>query len=322
MNLLSRHTALRGILIYLLLPTRLLGEPHRIHPQPVHEQFLSQQAVETLQKDAPLRDLAWENESTLWLLSNSTLWRWHAQKKSLQKIHLGTQAGGLQHILIFGDSYFVATSHALFIVHAAPLQVKKVKIQKTSSSAFLQTADAAYLVTEKAVYQIRTSPDQVQLLYKITFPIENPIFEPEAQALFFTKENQVCRFDFLSNRKETLQVFPAMGSIRNLQLQNKQMVVQFDQVFYHLSLRGEILQTLPVFGDKKILAHQALPTYHSFLFTDHIMEKIPLSPQSASVYYQIPLLTDGEITHLVSHDHGIALLQDGMPRIFQLSTLN
>ena len=245
------------------------------------------------------------------------MWRWHTQKKSLQKIHLGTQTGPLESLLLFGDSYFIATSNALFIVHASPLQVKKVNIQRTTSATFFTYPDTSFLVTQKAVYQIRVNPDQIRLLHKISFPMENPIYDPQTQALFFTKGNQVCRFDFPSNRKQTLQVFPSMGSIRSLQWQNQKLVVQIDQLFYNLTAQGEILQTIPVFGDKRILAQQTQPETHTFLFTDHVLEKIRFTPFERS-YYQLPLVTKGQITRFISQDSWIALLQDGMPRIFRL----
>ncbi len=302
--------------LFLAWTSSLFAETPHIRPQIVHEQVLPAAALETLQKEAPLQDLAWEKETALWLLSKSTLWRWNMQKQSLQKIHLGTKAGTLQSLLIFGDSYFIATSHALFIVHTAPFQVKKVKIQKTSVATFLPYPDVAFLLTQEAVYQIRVNPDQIQLLHKIPFSMENPVYDPDTQSLFYTQGNQVYRFDFASNKKQALQGFPSMGSIHSLQWQNQKIIVQIDQIFYHLTPRGEILQTIPVFGEKKVVAQQTTTTEHMFLFTDHILEKITLAPIRQS-YYQIPLVREGQISRLAAHDHWIALLQDGMPRIFQ-----
>ncbi len=318
-----KHDFLRNtfpwMLLCLLSPAWLMGEIARIQPQAMHEQILPPQAVETLQKEAPLQNLAWENESTLWMLSKSTLWRWQTQKKSLQKIYLGTKEGNLDNLLLFGDTYFITTSRSLFIVHAAPLQVKKVKIDKTATSSFSQYPEMAFLLTQKAIYQINVNPDQVKLLHKITFATENPIYEPDTQALFFTEGDKVCRFDFPSGRKKILRTFSSMGDVQKLQLQNKQLVAQVDQVFYHLTLEGDVLQTIPVFGDKKIVAQNLQPKAHTFLFTDHVVEKITFDPLTQH-YYQMPAISEGPIAHLVSQDRALALLQDGMPRIFQLST--
>jgi hypothetical protein len=277
-----------------------------------------------MQSDLPISAAAIDSGDAMWLAGKQSIWRWQLKSNQLQKIRLVKDLanGPLRDLVIHQDSLFAMTDRDLFQIKFNPLKAIRLKSNNASTRSIGMTPGGKHLywITSKGVSA--ADPVQKTLMHLINSPDlardDKAIFVWENGSLWYSQGDKLYLRNMIADKPVSKQILITKDKLRNIYRSGDDIFVHTRFSVLRYDLEGNLLQTIPVEGERRLVLMNPSEEAHPYLFSDKLLEVFQLRTKR-SLRYQLDIGRVQQATRMVTHGSMIGLVLDGKPRAFQLS---
>ncbi len=280
---------------------------------------------EKLRLDLPVTSAVLDKGNSLWISGQRSIWRWQLTTNQLQRVELlrDLSGGALREVIMHQDSLFAMTDRDLYQIKFNPLAVVRLKSRQPDIKSISLAAGGKHLywTTTKGIYAANLSE-------KTLIPLTDmPKLETNDNALFIWETDSVW---YLRDNNLYLQKIKSEDGIPKKILSSKQKIRAIQRggdgdVFVHTrfsvlryDLNGNLIQTIPVAGARKLVLMSPSPGAHAYLFSDKLLEVFQLDSKK-SLNFRLEIGRVQQASKILINGSMVSLILDGKPRAFQLS---
>jgi hypothetical protein len=277
-----------------------------------------------MKADLPITAAAVDSGDALWLTGQQSIWRWELKTNQLQKIRLlkDLSSGPLRDLLIHQDSLFATTDRDLFQINFNPLLATRLKSNDIATKSIGMTSGGKHLywITSKGVFA--ADPMQKSLMHLTNAPDlgreDKAVFIWESGSLWYSQGGKLFLRNMISEKPISKQILATKEKVKNIYRSGSEIFVNTRFSVLRYNLEGDLLQTIPVEGSRRLVLMNPYEEVHHYLFSDKLLEIFQLKKKK-TLRYQLDIGRVQQATRIVAHDSMVGLVLDGKPRAFQLS---
>lgn len=279
---------------------------------------------EQIKSDLPANHIYLENDKTLWIAGQKSLWRWNIVENTLKKIPLLEQEKSndkLIKVVSHENKLYILSKKSVFQLNFDPL--KAVKLQSKNAMQFsidiTVGKQGVYWITNNQIYLVDHNERELKTLkYPVSISSKDKIyFLPDDKKMWQIKDNGIILHNFNGNY-ESKVLKRTKSTIRNFSISGSDLFISTKYSVLHYSEKGDLVDSIPVENNRKLILMEQNESKHLYLFSDKLLEVYDMNSQK--VYrYSLQLGRVSKAYDISSNKSIVAILLDGIPRIFQLS---
>lgn len=314
-----------AIIIFFFFTPTLFGVGENNSSDSSRELKLGDYQFETIAEDLPSCCLVFDQNNTLWIAGKKSLWIWNTLEKRLQQMNLLGQNKkenlALKHLEIRDKWIFAASDTALFQIDTQQMKAFRYDLFHDSfaSHGIYFDDDLAFWVRSNGVYVIR--PNLKSLVRLTTHQIPK-----DAMTMYYHKENLLWSVEKnnikLINYNKTPaiehQIMLGKNNFLDIKSQGSDVYIYNKYTVLRFDIKGDILQTIPVEGDNRLILMSLDEQTHYYLLSNSSLELYFLNSKTSKIY-DFDLGRVKKAFQMARNNSMIGMILDGNPRLFQLS---
>lgn len=308
--------------ILLAIPSQLLADTSLID---AIEQKMSHYQMEQIKDELPIQDVWVENQSHVWLLSQSNLWRWDLDAMSFKKFPLASLGNSkLLQLKSDGSSLYVAASDGIFHLAFDPYQVLFYPFpdQQQHLKTITMTGDQDHLfvIRENGIFRIQAKTQTLEpVILGLRFlPKDKVIYSSATKNFWLARHQSLKSLEIRGiNTADQITSFTAKHPILDIVHDGKSLFAYTRHAVIQFDARGEPITSIPVEGERRIARMTVGYESHAYMYSDKLFEIFNLSAKTSRQYF-VELGKVRTAGSLSLRDDTLAFIADGIPRIFRL----
>jgi len=277
-----------------------------------------------IKSDLPIDSIIMDKQKTVWMAGKTSIWRWQLESNHLQRIRLIKKPNGdrLRKLLIHQESIVAMSNQQLFELRFNPTRLTKLKsnnrrvvslnLSANKHDLFWITTGGVYLADLKNQNLIHMSQTP-QLFSK-----DKISFVPKNGSLWFARKKDLFLRNLIDDNVQSKLLLKARNKLTAIHRIDDNIFVHTKHSVLRYSTKGKLRQRIPVEGNRKLVLMSLTGRFHSYLFSDKLLEVFDLSKKN-SKHYRLDIGVVKKARNLVNEGSMVALISDGKPRAFQLS---
>ncbi len=286
--------------------------------------FLSSYQAENLSKDEPLQDLFLDKSKGVWLLGQKYFWFFHFGSKRLSQIQLPTKASVKPQSMLHLDhkpgQFLIACDDRILLL--ALSQTKGFTVEKDIAIAqahdLQSVQEQVFFRSPGGLYALDLSDLALRKYSDLPSGVKQGFYQRESDNYWFRSDNELWLLKALTSKNPSRSLvhhsnFPYVGLFPYRQDQ----ILLTAHTLLQFSSAGDIVQTVPVEGQRKIVQAYMNEEQHSFLFNDGHLEIVDLKKEKKSFAYLASKI-EANVTQFRKRGQFIAFIVNGKVRLYQV----
>jgi len=292
-----------------------------------HSQKLNPVAIKFKEKTDSLSNIYIGNKNNVWISSNKKLWVYNAKKKQITPIKniRATKNQTIQKIKTSNTYAFVLKNRSLEQIYIENKKIvhhyRLMKKHGSKSLDIVHKAPYAYWLTSKGYYKINYKERRI-----ISFKKINPnaltglyyaVTTKKSERLWWSQGKRLHSC-LLKNSCKTIKKNLQLNTrIKNIKTNRQHIFVYSEDTLVILKHSGQIVETLPVADQKKILDLHLGSTTHHYLLSHFTLETHDLSKKKTT-YRNFHIPATRAPSHFSIQKNLAAFLINGTPYVYKL----
>ncbi len=283
---------------------------------------LPEDTYEKLLADSPATQIKMGTDHSVWIAGQQYIWRWQYQLNRLQKLRFRNpqEKEPVKGLTLGHEKIYIGTDKKVHRVNLYPLKVKTYEIDAKGDLISLNSKnDLVYMTRTNGVYII---DDKIEKIIKhlpfATKTKSKSLYIPDRETLWSAQDTTLLQqfIDQGTPKKRTL--ISLKTPFRGIVPDGEHILAYTPYAILRYNLEARVVQTIPVEGNHKLVSMATEKGYHTYLFSDRVLEKYDLKQEKTKHFY-LDIGLAKKITSMSTRKSDVALLLDGKPSIYQLS---
>ncbi len=252
--------------------------------------------AEEIQKDGGIQDFTWYNQDTIFMITNSTLWRWNLTQNSLKKLALPHH--DLRNIKSQNDMAYIVSLHGLITLNWDTLQVSFKKLPTWKElKLFTIFEQSIYLVLDNLFIEKDLSAGDIKFR-KIPYLNPKDFISTDHDTFYFARNNQILSSPLSNSMSAPKAIFRSKHDLRGVFSTKNNLLTFTDHTVLILDKKGKLLRSIPVEGEHALINLEIRDESHSYLFDDGLLNIfIPHEKQSITTKLDTPQIEIVKVTN-------------------------
>lgn len=327
----QRHLWLSTLLIMLLSTPHAHAAPNVVLRHAT-ELSLPRYQAELLRQDTLAEEFLFGQDHELWVLGKSALWRWDLDTRKLSRLKLPLGNSDSASLLTMASddlSLYAATANAVFQIGIEDQRVFRFLPGRSLDTAAKGTTkvtkifgagDDFWWLNQNQLWRIdRYTKKLLATPVPDTLPKLRALsFAPDTRQLYWITDNQLFRQGPDWSKPAKL-VFKTKKKLLDVQFRDGTVFLLTQFAALRLSRDGELLQSIPVEGQRRLARMSISEGQHAYLFHDQLLEVFNLGTRQAA-RYALPIDATAKFGRMLLKGAMLVLSVDGELRCFRLGS--
>ena len=309
-----------GLMLFVM--SGLLAGAGQIQPTraPASEVTLPLYQKAALEADLPATDVLFDHGNNLWVVGKTSLWRWLPKINRLQKLELvksNAEPESLQSAKLVGRNLFVASNRSIYKISFKPKQVLRfahpvgsgatVGIQSIGGTTWwLHSKGIAELDSKGKIRLAKNTP--------ALFKGDRAFVTGNQKNLWLARGKKLLIFK-LGKKNSTTLVHTAKNHFYGMGLYKDEAIIHTPLTVLKFDRHLRLTQAIPVQGTHKLLSMDIGERFHSYLFSDNIME-IYDTNHKRKIETTLAIKPQTSVKKAIYRQNQVAIIANGKPQIF------